>query len=89
MLTIIANKLTSTDDKDKKHKNTSNVFFSYIGRRMCPGEPLAKMELYLFLTRLLQRFDVEPENPKRLPSLEGTLGITNMPETFNVRLIKR
>lgn len=59
------------------------------GRRMCPGEPLAKMELYLFLTRLLQRFDVEPEDPKRLPSLEGTLGITNMPETFNVRLIKR
>lgn len=56
---------------------------------MCPGEPLAKMELYLFLTRLLQRFDVEPENPKRLPSLGGTLGITNMPETFNVRLIKR
>lgn len=27
MLTIIANKLTSTDNKDKKHKNTSNVFF--------------------------------------------------------------
>ena len=56
---------------------------------MCLGEPLAKMELYLFSVRLLQRFDVEPEDPKYLPSLKGTLGVINMPDAFNVRLIKR
>lgn len=56
---------------------------------MCLGEPLAKMELFLFLTRVLQRFEVEHEDLKCLPSLEGTLAVTNTPEAFNVRLIKR
>lgn len=56
---------------------------------MCLGEPLAKMELFLFLIRVLQRFEVEPEDPKCLPSLEGTLAVTNTPDAFNVRLIKR
>lgn len=59
------------------------------GRRLCLGDSLAKMELYLFLTRFLQKFEIQPENPKSLPSLDGNLGITNMPTSFNIVLIKR
>ena len=56
---------------------------------MCLGEPMAKMELFLFLTRVLQRFEVEPENSECLPTLQGTLAVTHTPETFKVRLTKR
>ncbi|XP_061181536.1 cytochrome P450 2B4-like [Saccostrea echinata] len=60
-----------------------------MGRRVCLGESLAKMELFLFFTRFLQKFEIKPENSECLPPLEGTFGLTHMPQAFKIRLSKR
>ncbi|XP_077998175.1 cytochrome P450 2U1-like [Glandiceps talaboti] len=54
-----------------------------IGPRECVGMQLANVEIFLFLTSLLQRFEFKlPEGDN--PSMEGTLGIVHMPQPFNV-----
>lgn len=58
------------------------------GKRVCLGEPLAKMELFLFLTSLLQRFTFTLVNGVK-PSMEGVLGFTHSPQTFRMIAVPR
>ncbi|CAJ0572268.1 unnamed protein product, partial [Mesorhabditis spiculigera] len=44
-----------------------------IGKRQCPGEGLARMELFMFFANLLQRFEVHSDEK---PCLEKEMGIT-------------
>ena len=53
------------------------MFSIYIsGPRFCIGEPLARMELFLFFTNLLQQFSFTTKDQSNLPSLDGIQALT-------------
>lgn len=58
------------------------------GKRVCIGEHLARMELFLFFASQMQRFTFCPV-PGEMPSMEGVLGFTHSPEEFRVLAIPR
>ncbi|XP_076452542.1 cytochrome P450 2B4-like [Babylonia areolata] len=59
------------------------------GKRSCLGESLARTELFLYLSTLIQRFHFLPPEDGQLPSLEGIMGITKFPHPFKVRIVPR
>ncbi|XP_055027258.2 steroid 17-alpha-hydroxylase/17,20 lyase [Misgurnus anguillicaudatus] len=54
------------------------------GVRVCLGEALAKMELFLFLAWILQRFSLEMPTSQPLPDLQGKFGVVLQPMKFKV-----
>ncbi|XP_049866641.1 cytochrome P450 18a1 [Pectinophora gossypiella] len=60
-----------------------------VGRRMCLGDVLARMEMFMFFACIMHQFDVQMEPGAALPSLEGTVGATIAPEAFRVRFVPR
>ncbi|CAC5368547.1 Cytochrome P450 2C6,Cytochrome P450 2C31,Cytochrome P450 2C15 [Mytilus coruscus] len=75
-------------DTDRKLVNVDKVLVFSLGRRVCPGESLARMEFFLFTTSLVQRFKLLPSDPNHLPSTKGKLGITLAPEQFTFRAVE-
>lgn len=63
------------------------IFFS--GPRKCPGEQLAKMELFIFLTHLLHKFTFYQPEDTPAPSTDGKMGLTFKPPPFQVSLMER
>ncbi|XP_030620554.1 vitamin D 25-hydroxylase [Chanos chanos] len=59
-----------------------------VGRRHCLGEQLARMEMFLFFTSLLQRFHLQFP-PGSLPSLSPKLGMTLQPLPYSICAIRR
>lgn len=59
------------------------VFANLSGNRVCLGESLAKMELFLFFVSLLQQFTFSVPDGVEL-STEGVSGIVRVPEPFKV-----
>ncbi|XP_068113631.1 steroid 17-alpha-hydroxylase/17,20 lyase [Hyperolius riggenbachi] len=54
------------------------------GIRVCLGEALAKMEIFLFLSWILQRFTLEVPAGNPLPDLEGKFGVVLQVKPFKV-----
>ncbi|XP_035672746.1 vitamin D(3) 25-hydroxylase-like [Branchiostoma floridae] len=57
------------------------------GRRVCLGEQLARMELFLFFSTLLQSFKTPEGAPP--PSTDGVCGLTLSPHPFQLCAIPR
>ncbi|XP_066548423.1 cytochrome P450 2J2 isoform X1 [Amia ocellicauda] len=70
------------DEDGKFVKGDAFMPFS-AGKRVCLGESLARMELFLFFTSFLQRFTFSLPD-KLEPNMEGQVGLTMSPLPFTI-----
>ncbi|XP_027732133.1 steroid 21-hydroxylase isoform X2 [Vombatus ursinus] len=59
------------------------------GARVCLGEHLARLEVFVTLAQLLQAFTLQPEGSHVLPSLKPIFGSNTKALGFKVRLLPR
>ncbi|OQV12855.1 Cytochrome P450 2J5 [Hypsibius exemplaris] len=76
------------DENNKIIKPEGFVPFS-VGKRSCPGEALAKMELFLFTANLLRCFTVKLPPGKTLTTEDYVMGVVSAPIPFDVVFIPR
>ncbi|XP_040204354.1 cytochrome P450 2K4-like [Rana temporaria] len=75
------------DSKGNFVKNEAFIPFS-AGKRSCAGETLAKMELFIFFTTLLQNFTFQAPPGAKL-DLTGAVGLTTSPLKHEICAIPR
>ena len=73
-------------DRDGKLKKFDQLVAFSAGKRSCIGEPIARMQLWLFITAIFRRFDVKPAG--KLPSPDG-FGVTLAPFPFKAIFTRR
>ncbi|KAK2500601.1 hypothetical protein MC885_019414 [Smutsia gigantea] len=77
------------DDKGKFQSNDAFMPFAP-GKRMCLGAGLARSEIFLFFTTILQRFSLLPVgSPANIDLTSQCTGLGNMPPAFQLRLVAR
>ncbi|ODN00908.1 Cytochrome P450 2J5 [Orchesella cincta] len=72
----------TSDEKGLEKTENLNPFL--IGRRQCPGETLAKDTIFLFLTNLVQKFNIlaDPNSPE--PDLEPAVSFIVQSKPYQV-----
>lgn len=60
-----------------------------LGPRSCIGETLARMELFLYLTTLVQNFEFKNPEGQDVFSVRGVFGITHSPGKYKIEILKR
>ncbi|EPY79841.1 cytochrome P450, family 2, subfamily J, polypeptide 2-like protein, partial [Camelus ferus] len=58
------------------------------GKRVCLGEQLARSELFIFFTSLVQKFTFRPPDNEKL-SLKFKTGLTISPVTYRICAVPR
>ncbi|XP_056379790.1 cytochrome P450 2D15-like [Hyla sarda] len=76
------------DENGKFVKREAFIPFS-AGRRSCLGERLARMELFLFFTTLLQQLKFEIPNDQPRPREDPLYALTFIPHPYNIRIVAR
>ncbi|XP_078517155.1 cytochrome P450 2G1-like isoform X2 [Lissotriton helveticus] len=77
------------DEKGWFKKRDAFMPFS-AGKRICLGDGLARMELFLFLTSILQNFRLNsPVAPKEIDVSPKATGFANVPRSYQLSFIAR
>uniref|UniRef100_A0A8D0HH11 Cytochrome P450 family 2 subfamily AH member 13 n=1 Tax=Sphenodon punctatus TaxID=8508 RepID=A0A8D0HH11_SPHPU len=77
------------DENGRFRKNDALMAFS-AGKRVCLGESLAIMELFIFLTSILQSFNLKPlMDPKDIDITPESSGLGNIPRPYQFCLLPR
>ncbi|EPQ09308.1 Cytochrome P450 2A13 [Myotis brandtii] len=77
------------DEKGQFKKNDAFVPFS-IGKRYCFGEGLARMELFLLLTTIMQNFRFKsPQSPKDIDVSPKHVGFATIPRNYTMSFLPR
>ncbi|XP_015744927.2 cytochrome P450 2G1-like isoform X2 [Python bivittatus] len=77
------------DEDGHLKKNDAFVPFSS-GKRICLGEALARMELFLFFTTVLQRFRLKPTmDPQDIDLSPQELGFATIPPFYELSVVPR
>ncbi|XP_026543552.1 putative inactive cytochrome P450 2G1 [Notechis scutatus] len=77
------------DENGRFKKNEAFVPFSS-GKRVCLGEAMARMELFLYFTTLLQNFSLKsPLHPKDIDVSPKMSGFGNIPPVYQLSMLPR
>uniref|UniRef100_A0A8C5RR17 Cytochrome P450 2G1-like n=1 Tax=Laticauda laticaudata TaxID=8630 RepID=A0A8C5RR17_LATLA len=77
------------DENGCLKQNDAFIPFS-AGKRICLGEALARMELFLFFTTILQRFRLKPlVDPKDIDATPQESGFATIPPLFELSVVPR
>ncbi|XP_021024724.1 cytochrome P450 2F3-like [Mus caroli] len=76
---------------DNGEFQNSDAFMPFaLGKRMCLGAGLARSEIFLFLTAILQKFSLLPVgSPANINLTPQCTGLGNVPPAFQLRLVAR
>jgi cytochrome P450 len=72
-----------SDDGQLVKRHESLVLFS-VGKRVCIGETMARDQIYLFLTNILYKFQILPDNSVSNPEWKPAGAFILEPKHYNV-----